>query len=220
MKPRHTNQRNHALTLTEVLVSVAIVCVLAGIAFLVFHRPKAVHRIVRQDRSTEIQCVNNLKQIGLAFRIWEGDNGDKMPMQVPAKMGGAKEPAAKGIVYPIFQVMSNELSTPKVLLCPADADHFVAKNFTAGFDNGNVSYFVGVDATDAQPQMLLSGDDNFAVGGVPVKSGLLKITVAAPVTWTAARHVNQGNLGFADGSVWQGADDKKLEKLEGRLAIP
>ena len=122
MNPRCSNQRNHALTLTEVLVSVAIVCVLAGAAYLMFHRPKVVHRIVHQNRSTEIQCVNNLKQIGLAFRIWEGDNGDKMPMQVPAKKGGAMEPAAKGDVAPVFRVMANELSTPRILVCPADAD--------------------------------------------------------------------------------------------------
>src|ERR1039458_4587689 len=107
MKPRSSNQRNHALTLTEVLVSVAVVCVLAGTAFLMFHRPKVVHRIVQQNRSTEIQCVNNLKQIGLAFRIWEGDNGDKLPMQVPVRKGGAKELVVKGNVAACFQVMSN-----------------------------------------------------------------------------------------------------------------
>jgi len=89
MKPRSSNQRNRALTLTEVLVSVAIVCVLAGVAYLVFHRSKVVHRMVHQNKSSQIQCVNNLKQIGLSFRIWEGDNGDKFPMQVPSQKGGA-----------------------------------------------------------------------------------------------------------------------------------
>jgi prepilin-type processing-associated H-X9-DG protein len=101
-----------------------------------------------------------------------------------------------------------------------DANHIVAKNFTVGFDNGNVSYFVGVDADDAHPQMLLSGDSNLAVNGKSAKSGLLTISQNHPATWTSDRHINQGNLGFADGSVWQGADDKKLEKFTGRLAIP
>ena len=220
MKPRCSNQRNHALTLTEVLVSVAIVGVLAGVAYLVFHRPKAVHRIVLQDRSTEIQCVNNLKQISIAFRIWEGDNNDKFPMRIPKRKGGAMEAAARGDVAPIFQVMSNELSTPKVLLCPADASRFAVGDFTAGFDNSHVSYFVGVDADDAHPQMLLSGDSNLAVNGKPAKSGLLTITKDRPITWTSDRHIHQGNLGFTDGSVWQGADDQKLGNVEGRLALP
>jgi len=201
MKPRCSNQRNHALTLAEVLVSVAIVCVLAGIAFLIFHRPKVAHRIVHQNQSSEIQCVNNLKQIGLAFRIWEGDNGDKLPMQVPARVGGAMEAVARGNVASVFQVMSNELSTPRILLCPADADRFAAKDFTAGFDNSHVSYFAGLDAADDKPAMFLSGDDNFDIGGRPVKSGLLLLATNAPVSWTAARHINQGNIGLADGSV-------------------
>ena len=226
MKSRCSNQRNHALTLTEVLVSVAIVGVLAGVAFLVFHRSKAVHRIVRHDRSTEIQCVNNLKQIGLAFRIWEGDNGGKLPMQVPANMGGAMEPARRGNVARIFQVMSNELSTPRILVCPADADRSVANGFVSGFDNSHVSYFAGLDANDLEWQGLLSGDDNFAINGRPVKSGLLLLATNAPVSWTDARHVNQGNIGLADGSV-QTTGSSSLRQLlvqtgvaTNRLAIP
>jgi prepilin-type N-terminal cleavage/methylation domain-containing protein/prepilin-type processing-associated H-X9-DG protein len=226
MKPRCSNQRNRALTLTEVLVSVAVVCVLAGVAYLAFHRPKAVHRIVHQNQSSEIQCVNNLKQIGLAFRIWEGDNGDKLPMRVPAKKGGAMEPALRGNVAPIFQVMSNELSTPRILLCPADADRFAAKNYQADFDNSHVSYFAGVDAADDKPAMFLSGDDNFAIGGRPVKSGLLLLATNAPISWTAARHVNQGNISLADGSV-QTTGSSFLRQLlvqtgvaTNRLAIP
>jgi prepilin-type processing-associated H-X9-DG protein len=87
------------------------------------------------------------------------------------------------------------------LLCPADADRFAAKNCQAGFDDSQVSYFAGVDAADDKPAMFLSGDDNFAIDGAPVKSGLLLLATNAPVSWTAARHVNQGNIGQADGSV-------------------
>jgi prepilin-type N-terminal cleavage/methylation domain-containing protein len=226
MKPRSSNQRNRALTLTEVLVSVAAVCILAGISYLVFHRPKVVHRIVQQNRSTEIQCVNNLKQIGLAFRIWEGDNGDKLPMQVPARVGGAMEPAARGNVASIFQVMSNELSTPRILLCPADADRSVANGFTFGFDNSHVSYFAGLDATDDKPAMFLSGDDNFDIGDRAVKSGLLLLATNAPVSWTAARHINQGNIGLADGAVQTTSSSFLRELLvqtgvaTNRLALP
>jgi prepilin-type N-terminal cleavage/methylation domain-containing protein/prepilin-type processing-associated H-X9-DG protein len=226
MKPRYSNQRNRALTLTEVLVSVAVVCVLTGVAYLAFHRPKVVHRIVHQNQSSEIQCVNNLKQIGLAFHVWEGDNGDKLPMRVPAKKGGAMEPALRGNVAPVFQVMSNELSTPRILLCPADADRFAAKNFTTGFDNSTISYFAGVDAADDKPAMFLSGDENFAIDSRPVKSGLLLLATNAPVSWTAARHVNRGNIGLADGSVQTTGSSSLRQMLvqtgvaTNRLALP
>lgn len=53
-----------------------------------------------QQDADRIKCINNLKQIGLAMRIWAGDNNDKYPSS--------------------FVVMSNELSTVKVLLCPGD----------------------------------------------------------------------------------------------------
>ena len=68
--------------------------------------------------------------------------------------------------------MSNELATPKVLFCPADAGHHWATNFTTDFGNTNISYFVGLDAKDDCPMSILVGDDNFEIGGVPVKSGV------------------------------------------------
>jgi len=101
-----------------------------------------------------------------------------------------------------YAVMSDELSTPKVVICPQDTKSVLATNFGNGFNNSNVSYFVGLYATDTQPQMLLSGDDNFAIGGVPVKkSGLLELATNAPVAWTSGRHKFAGNIGLVDGSV-------------------
>jgi hypothetical protein len=53
-----------------------------------------------QQQGERIQCVNNLKQLGLAMRVWAGDNNDKYPTSLV--------------------VMSNELSTVKILICPGD----------------------------------------------------------------------------------------------------
>lgn len=218
MKPRCSKQTNHALTLTEVLVTMVAVCLLALVA--------VAQSADSQAKAQRINCVNNLKQVGLAFRIWAGDNGDKYPAQVPGKLGGAKEAAARGNVAPIFQVMSNELWTPKILVCPADTGRAAAKNFTTGFDNSHVSYFVGVDASNRYPQRLLSGDSNLAVDGVPVRSGLVELPSNAAVTWTSEWHGNQGNLGLADGSVQQ-ANQVGLRKMvqetglaTSRLAVP
>ena len=206
------------MTLVEVIVVIVILGILAAILLPAL--------TANSCSCGKISCVNNLKQIGLAFRIWEGDNGDKYPMQVPARRGGAMEPAARGNVAPIFQVMSNELSTPRVLICPADSDRSVANSFAFGFDNSHVSYFAGLDAADDKPAMFLSGDDNFDIGGRPVKSGLLLLATNAPVSWTAARHINQGNIGLADGSV-QTTSSSFLRQLlvqtgvaTNRLALP
>ena len=36
-----------------------------------------------KKKAQRINCVNNLKQVGLAFRLWGGDNDDKYPPRVP-----------------------------------------------------------------------------------------------------------------------------------------
>ena len=151
-----------------------------------------------------INCIDNLKQIGLAFRIWEGDNGDNYPMKISVTNGGAMELAVAGNVSAIFRVMSNELSTPKVLVCPQDTARHYANNFTTDFNNQKISYFVGLDAEDKYPQMIIAGDDNLAINGVRARSGILNLVTNASVGWTKERigkFHGLGNIGLSDGSV-------------------
>jgi hypothetical protein len=81
-------------------------------------------------------------------------------------------------------------------------------------------------STDIQPQTILSGDDNFVIGGVPVKSGLLELSMDAPISWTAARHKFVGNifLPTARFSKLRRMDCKQALQKTGiatnRLAIP
>jgi hypothetical protein len=193
MKPRLSHRPEAALTLFEVGVVVAIILLLAAVLLPLL----AVSKV----KSSRVGCVNNLKQVGLSYRIWEGDNGDINPMGVSVTKGGSMEMVATGDVAQTFQVMSNELSTPRILVCPNDTNRDYAVNF-GSLANSNLSYFVGVDSTnDTNPQMILSGDCNLQIGGKPVKPGLFSFWTNDPVTWTATRHISSGNLGLADGSV-------------------
>jgi len=110
---------------------------------------------------------------------------------------------AAGNVAACFQVMSNELSTPKILVCPEDVDRIAATNFTTDFNNSKISYFVSLDADQTHPQTILSGDDNFETNGIPIKSGLFELSTNNPISWTASRHVFAGNILYADGNVQQ-----------------
>lgn len=206
MKPRFSNQRNQAMTLTEMLVVIVVLVILILVLLPTIY--------IRPHGPMKINCVNNLKEIGLSYHEWSGDNNDKFPMQVSVTNGGAMELIATGNVAVCFQVMSNELFTPKFLICPVDTNGFVAANFSAGFNNRNVSYFVGLDASTKFPQAFLSGDDNFEAGGAPVKSGLLEFSTNSAIAWTSGRHFSYkehfwtptheiGNIGFCDGSVQQ-----------------
>jgi len=108
-----------------------------------------------------------------------------------------------GNAWVLWQTMSNELSTPKVLRCPEDAERTCATNFSTGFSDANISYFFSLEAADTYPQMILDGDDNLAVNGVRVKPGILNLPTTNSLTWTKERHRGAGNIGMADGSVQQ-----------------
>jgi competence protein ComGC len=187
-KARHTA----AFSLAELLVVVACTIVVAVVLLPSLARSKA--------RSSRINCANQMKQIGLAFRTFSLDNDDLFPMQVSVTNGGTMELVASGVVYPHFEVMSNELSTPKILLCPHDEKRSCATNFAVGLRETNLSYFVNVDARDGDVSRILCGDRNITNRARP-GSRLVSLTKADTVAWTKEMHREKGNLGFGDGRV-------------------
>jgi prepilin-type processing-associated H-X9-DG protein len=208
MKLHLTTQRSSGWSRFELLVvillTLLILClILAMLLPARMAQQRRAHHAHASNLPQRLQCISNLKQIGLAARIWEGDNNNRYPMNVSVTNGGAMELIDAGDVASCFQVMSNELSTPKILVCPADVDRVSAKNFTTDFDKSHISYFLSLDASEIYPQMILSGDDNLTMDGVPVEPGVLDITHPDAISWTAARHKGGGNIGFADGSVWE-----------------
>ena len=181
LKLKNTMKKNkNAFTLIELLVVIAIIAILAAMLLPALAAAK--------KRAQKINCVNNLRQAGLAFRLWSGDNSDRYPQMVSYTLGGASEylshangtainaanPLIPGMA---FMVVSNEMSTPKILYCTSDNFHSVATNFSysdllgaatpAGTSKvatptgpGKISYFINGDALDANPQDVLMGDEN------------------------------------------------------------
>jgi len=134
---------------------VAVIMVLAGLLL-----PAGSPR----GKAKRINCVSNLKQIGSAFRIWEGDHGGRYPMSVYTNALGAPQFANSANAYRYFLAMSNELNNPKILICPADAKRDVATNFNADFNGSHISYFIGLQAEEIHPQTFLAGDSNLTNG--------------------------------------------------------
>ena len=226
-------KQKKAFTLIELLVVIAIIAILAALLLPALAAAKR--------KAQRINCISNLKQVGVAFRLWEGDNNDKYPMAVSTQYNGAREkiyvnnqspeaPAGYN-VNAVFVVMSNELSTPKILLCPSDGGQGMNAGYLGGtlvqraaatnffqFSNGPcyLSYFVCGDATEQYPQMILDGDRNIGTTGSQGLPAVYTNTVATSATfqyptagnvwwaWTAVDlHLRVGNLGMADGSAQQ-----------------
>jgi competence protein ComGC len=137
-----------------------VVLVLATLALLII---VVVPMIApRHDRrgAVRLNCVNNLKNVGLAARIYSGDHAEQFPWMVstnfnPDNTSGSLEYVNSPNVFKHLQAMSNELNIPKILVCRSDVRK-AAPDFAA-LSNTNLSYFVGLDAIKADPQLILSG---------------------------------------------------------------
>jgi hypothetical protein len=154
-------------------------------------------------------------------------------MELSTNSGGAREWLMQGKVFEVFRVMSNELSTPKILFCPADTRRTYATNFAIGFDNTNISYFVGADAPcrdntnvpEARMSLFLYGDRNLTNDPGP-QNGILQLTANQNARWTAGLHKYEGNICLANGNVLQLNNSSLREAAQtaapatNRLVIP
>lgn len=157
--------------------------------------------------------------MGLSFRIFAADHGDKWPWQVPENEGGSLELASKQEgPWRHFLTLSNELNHPRLLWCPMDPEKRPATAFGASATNrdatvfsgnGNISYFLALTPTNRnqsgeQADDILAGDRNVTLDGQPVSAGEAILRGGHLIGFQAnTLHRGLGQLLKADGTVWQ-----------------
>jgi prepilin-type processing-associated H-X9-DG protein len=178
--------------LIELLVVVAIIAILAALLL------PAVSRATLKARQT--QCLNHLRQIGLAMQSFGQDHQDRFPMQVPMRDGGSAEANGDFLAANTnlsfspshFRALSNDLGSVRVLVCPADKALRAGSFATLG--RTNVSYWVNYRARFGDATEVLVGDRNLTNSGV-ANAGTVE------VGFSESLHGHRGNVAFADGHV-------------------
>ena len=123
------------------------------------------------------------------------------------------------------QCISNELTSPKVLVCPSDTRTRATTwepNPATGVgykDNNNISYFFSEDADETRPQTILSGDRNIknTNNRLAGDNATVSMTDAQNANtgngpnWDSDQHNRNGNLGLGDGSAQQ-CNEQQLKR--------
>jgi hypothetical protein len=180
-------------------VDLVILLAAAGMLTLwVLYGSVGLHR--RPRHGARVTCTSNLKQVVLAFSLWQADrNLTNFPWEVAPPLGTAADSASAN-AFRHFTSISNELRDVRLLTCPADKKQKPALSWQA-LGNKNISYFINLTPS-LEVHSVLAGDRNVSTNRDSL-TGYHVISATDKLQWTKLIHEDAGNVGMVDGSVHQ-----------------
>jgi hypothetical protein len=154
MNAHRTNRRASGFNLVELLVIIGVVGFLAVNLLCVL---AATHK-----HSGRINCVSNLKQIGVAFRTREEGEGNKYPMEAVLTNSETMDLATEGKAFLLWQTTSNDPSTPNALYYPDDKRRKAAALFSpAGEETESGKHLMQAVLTNNETMKLVTNGNAY-----------------------------------------------------------
>jgi competence protein ComGC len=209
-----SRQRKAAFTRIELAAILGVLSVLALVAL-----PLLANNSARSDQAG---CLNNLRQIGIAFQAWGNDHEDRRPWFVPMNEGGSSGHVLRAEAWFHYTFLSNHIA-PGVLMDPSEIVPYKrrAENWAltpdGGFlqyKNNAVSYMFSLHTSLAEANNLLAADRHVQFSGqgfCPV-GGVTQVNFLAAGSlfqgWTNNVHGVAGNVLRSDGQVVYASQDR------------
>lgn len=222
--------KKHPFTLTELLVVISIIAILAGLMLPALNRSRV--------SALATACSSNLKQVGASFTLFANDNEDKLP---PADFGGTlgtpgtqstSEDAllqSTGTTRPWYGELARKKYLDKapfadarktdrtVVNCPVLSGNNPGAFNAYGVPKGTSTYGTQVGSSGIYYRIRTEMDSSFALaadsaykGDVKEESYVLGEEESSTDYTVALRHNFRGNFLMADGRV-EGMDQDKAK---------
>src|ERR1700752_2869645 len=96
-----SNHKDGGFTFIDLLIVLGTMALLVAVGPLLFRRP---------PKSPRINCVSNLKQVGVGFRTGANQHEEKCPCLLSTTQGGTLECSQPNEVFRHFEIGSNEFN--------------------------------------------------------------------------------------------------------------